>query len=623
MRMTDQTDPTDAPPEPRAHAFVFPGQGSQYVGMGTALLERSPAAAAVMERADAALGFSLSRLIAEGPAEELDLTVNAQPAILATSVAYLEAMRAEAREAGVELAPLRVAGHSAGQYAAAVAADAIDFETAIGLVRERGRIMQERGIEGGMGAVIGLTDEQVHEVVDAAREHGEIGVANANAPGQIVLSGVIPALAFALEMSKTVGARKAVRLTVSVASHSPLMRRARDEFSQILAKVPFREPRVPMLGNVHATVIRTADGLRRELSEHLVHGVQWTETIRRMAADGVTDFVEIGPGRVLSGLIKRIAPEATTHALDAAGQWRAVAPRLARGERVTARRVVVTGLGVVSPVGIGAAPSWDALVAGRSGIADITLFDTTDYEIHVAGEVKGFDASQYMDGKDVRRHDRNTHFAVAAAGEALRDAGLLTEDGMLDTGQADPDRFGMIVGTAIGGIGMISDGVATLRDRGPGRISPFLLPHMIPDAASGMVAIQYGIRGPNMAVVSACATGGHAIGEAMETIVRGQADLMLGAGTEAVIVPLAFAGLRPDEGARLADRPRHRRIRPDDRLAPVRCHPRRLRRVGGMRGAGARGDGPRARARCASDRRGDRLRLEQRRLPHGRARRAG
>jgi 3-oxoacyl-[acyl-carrier-protein] synthase II len=226
---------------------------------------------------------------------------------------------------------------------------------------------------------------------------------------------------------------------------------------------------------------------------------------------------------------------------------------------MTARRVVVTGLGVVSPVGIGADASWEALVAGRSGVADITLFDTTDYEIHVAGEVKGFDATGYMDAKDARRHDRNTHFAVAAAGEALRDAGLLNADGMLDSGQADPDRFGMIVGTAIGGIGMISDGMATLRERGPSRVSPFLLPHMIPDAASGMVAIQYGIRGPNMAVVSACATGGHAIGEAMETIVRGQADLMLGAGTEAVIVPIAFAGfgqmkalgspIDPDTGA--------------------------------------------------------------------------
>lgn len=221
--------------------------------------------------------------------------------------------------------------------------------------------------------------------------------------------------------------------------------------------------------------------------------------------------------------------------------------------------MVVTGMGVVSPVGIGADASWDALVAGRSGVADITLFDTTDYPIHVAGEVKGFDATEYMDGKDVRRHDRNTHFAVAAAGEALRGAGLLNADGMLDAGQADQDRFGMIVGTAIGGIGMIADGLATLRDRGPDRVSPFLLPHMIPDAASGQVAIQYGLRGPNLAVVSACATGGHAIGEAMETIVRGQADLMLGAGTEAVIVPIAFAGfgqmralgtpIDPDTGA--------------------------------------------------------------------------
>jgi 3-oxoacyl-[acyl-carrier-protein] synthase II len=209
---------------------------------------------------------------------------------------------------------------------------------------------------------------------------------------------------------------------------------------------------------------------------------------------------------------------------------------------VSGRRAVVTGVGALSPVGIGADASWDPLLSGRSGIADITLFDATDYPIRVAGEVKGFDATQYMDGKDARRHDRNTHFAVAATGEALRDAGLLTDDGQLDASQADPDRFGMVLGTAIGGIGMVADGIQTLRERGIDRISPFLLAHMIPDAASGMVGIQYGIRGPNMAVVSACATGGHAIGEAMEAIVRGQADLMLGAGTEAVVVPIALAG---------------------------------------------------------------------------------
>jgi 3-oxoacyl-[acyl-carrier-protein] synthase II len=209
---------------------------------------------------------------------------------------------------------------------------------------------------------------------------------------------------------------------------------------------------------------------------------------------------------------------------------------------VTQRRAVVTGLGVVSPVGIGADAAWEALVAGRSGITDITLFDASAYPIHVAGEVKGFDATRYMDPKDARRHDRNTHFAVAAAGEALGHAGLLNGDRRLDAGQADPDRFGIVMGTGIGGIGMMSDGIQTLLERGPDRISPFLLPHMIPDAASGMVAIQYGLRGHNMAVVSACATGGHAIGEAMEAIVRGQADLMLGAGTEAVVVPLGIAG---------------------------------------------------------------------------------
>ena len=198
--MSNQTDPA-SPPALRSIAFVFPGQGSQYVGMGVALADRSPAAADAFARADAALGMPLSRLIREGPAEELDLTINAQPAILATSVAFLEAMRDEARQAGVEITPTAMAGHSAGQYAAAVAADAIDYADAVRLVRERGRIMQERGIAGGMGAVIGLSDEQVDEIVEEARQHGEISVANANAPGQIVLSGVIPALVFALEMS--------------------------------------------------------------------------------------------------------------------------------------------------------------------------------------------------------------------------------------------------------------------------------------------------------------------------------------------------------------------------------------------------------------------------------------
>ena len=208
---------------------------------------------------------------------------------------------------------------------------------------------------------------------------------------------------------------------------------------------------------------------------------------------------------------------------------------------MTPRRAVVTGLGAVTPVGVGADASWDALVSGQSGIADITLFDATQFDVHIAGEVKGFDAGAFMDAKDVRRHDRNTHFAVAATGEALRGAGLLGDNGHVN-GDVNADRFGIVFGTGIGGIGIMLEGHRTLLERGPRRVSPFMLPHMLPDSASGQVAIQYGLRGPNMAVVSACATGGHAIGEAMEAIVRGQADIMLGAGTEAPLVPLAFAG---------------------------------------------------------------------------------
>ena len=210
---------------------------------------------------------------------------------------------------------------------------------------------------------------------------------------------------------------------------------------------------------------------------------------------------------------------------------------------MTGRRAVVTGLGTVSPVGIGADATWDALVAGRSGIDRLTLFDPEEYgfEVDVAGEVKDFDATEFMDSKDVRRHDRVTHFAVAAAGEALGHAGLLGDDRRV-TADVNADRFGMVLGTGIGGIGMLLENHRILIEKGTRRVSPFLIPHMIPDSASGQVAITYGLRGHNMAVVSACATGGHAIGEATEAIVRGQADIMLGGGTEAPLVPLAFSG---------------------------------------------------------------------------------
>ena len=177
-----------------------------------------------------------------------------------------------------------------------------------------------------------------------------------------------------------------------------------------------------------------------------------------------------------------------------------------------------------------------------------------------------------MDAKDARRHDRNTHFAVAATGEALRDAGLLGDDGRVN-GDVDADRFGMVFGSGIGGIGMLLDNHMTLLERGPRRVSPFMMPHMLPDSASGQVAIEYGLRGHNMAVVSACATGGHAIGEAMEAIVRGQADLMLGAGTEAPLVPLAFAGFGQMRALGTPQRPGHRRVLRGHGVAPVRRHP--------------------------------------------------
>jgi 3-oxoacyl-[acyl-carrier-protein] synthase II len=209
---------------------------------------------------------------------------------------------------------------------------------------------------------------------------------------------------------------------------------------------------------------------------------------------------------------------------------------------MTARRAVVTGMGIVSPVGVGADASWEALVAGRSGITDITRFDPEMFDFPVVGgEVKGFEASDYMDPKHIRRHDRVTHFAVAATGEALRRAGLMGDDRKV-TREVNADRFGVVFGTGIGGIEMLLEGQMTLVNKGWRRVTPFLIPHMIPDSPSGWVAIEYGLRGPNEAVVSACATGGQAVGEATEAIIRGAADIMLGAGTEAPLIPLAFAG---------------------------------------------------------------------------------
>ena len=300
-------------------AYVFPGQGSQSVGMGEALAAASPAAAAIFADADHALGHPISRLAFEGPADELDRTENAQPALLAASIAYLAALRERWAALSIEPPrPLFVAGHSMGQYSAFVAADVISLADGIRLVRERGRLMQASGSgrDGAMAAVIGLDDAALPALVARASEHGTFGVANRNSPGQVVVSGVRSAIEAAVEIGRDLGARKVVVLPVSVAAHSPLMADAADRLRDTLATVEFRDPTIPLLSNADASPITTADAARAELVDHLTTGVDWIAAVERMRAGGVDTFIEVGPGRVLTGLIKRIAPDAESFATD-------------------------------------------------------------------------------------------------------------------------------------------------------------------------------------------------------------------------------------------------------------------------------------------------------------------
>ena len=300
-------------------AFVFPGQGSQYVGMGLALAEMSPAARAVFGEADAALGAPISELAWSGPAEDLDLTVNAQPAILATSIAYLRAMQAARAETGAEpLIPAFCAGHSMGQFSAMVAAGTLSFADAIRLVTERGRLMQESapGRDGAMAAIIGLDPGALPDVLAAGARAGLVVLANDNAPGQDVISGERAAVEAAIAAARERGARKAVILPVSVAAHSPLMADAAHAIARMVDDVTFADPAVPLLANATAALITTGRAARQELVEHLTSGVDWTRTVRAMTNGGVRRFIEVGPGRVLSGLVRRIAPDAETHPLD-------------------------------------------------------------------------------------------------------------------------------------------------------------------------------------------------------------------------------------------------------------------------------------------------------------------
>ena len=300
------------------YAFVFPGQGSQYLGMGQALANASPAAAAVLNEADVVLDEPLSRLMFEGPQEQLDQTVNSQPAILATSVAYLRALEERLSGPGAEaaLTPAFYGGHSMGQYSALVAAGVVSLADGLRLVRERGRQMQASADDGAMAAIIGLPEDRVADLETAGRALGQFTIANRNSPGQIVVSGERKAVDGAAENARKLGAKRAIVLPVSVGAHSPLMGNAAEGMKRVVADVEFQDPRAPLLANATATPLTTAEECRAELVEHLTKGVDWVAAVEYMTKHGVGAFLEVGPGKVLTGLIKRIAPEAEAAAVD-------------------------------------------------------------------------------------------------------------------------------------------------------------------------------------------------------------------------------------------------------------------------------------------------------------------
>jgi len=293
-------------------AFVFPGQGSQYVGMGRTLIDVSPAAADVFAEADDALAEPITPLCYDGPEEDLNLTINAQPAILAASMAYLAALE----ERAGTIIPAFYAGHSMGQYSAMVAAGVLSLEDGMRLVRERGVQMQASAEGGAMAAVIGLPEDQIGALVRAGEAVGSFTVANRNSPGQIVVSGERAAVEKASEVARELGAKRAIVLPVSVAAHSSLMSTAAEQMRRILAGIEFSDPLAPLLANADARLLTTGDECRNELVEHLTRGVDWVTAVESMIAAGVSQFVEIGPGKVLTGLVKRIAPDAEALATD-------------------------------------------------------------------------------------------------------------------------------------------------------------------------------------------------------------------------------------------------------------------------------------------------------------------
>ena len=297
--------------------FVFPGQGSQFAGMGKSLAEAFPVARQIFERADEALGYSLSKLCFEGPEEQLKQTEFTQPALVTVSTAAFEVLR----EAGFK--PDAVAGHSLGEYSALVAAGSIDLEPALRLVRHRGRFMQQavpQGV-GAMAALLKLPEEALAGVLEAAAQGEIVSAANYNSPDQVVIAGHAGAVERAMELAKAAGARRVVSLPVSAPFHCELMRPAQLQLEPKLRDAEFQRLRYPLVNNWAARRITQGDDARTGLLEQIPNPVRWTESVRVLAADR---WVEVGPGAVLSGLIKQIVPGANVQKFGEAGDLQAV-----------------------------------------------------------------------------------------------------------------------------------------------------------------------------------------------------------------------------------------------------------------------------------------------------------